>query len=153
MKILMVCLGNICRSPMAEGVLRSLAHERGVQLEVDSAGTADYHVGDPPDKRARAAMKRNGMEIDALRGRQVVPYDFDRFDLLLAMDQSNERDLLRIAPDNIKKGKVKLMMSFASDATTMEVPDPYYGPDSGFDETFDLLNTACNGLLDAIAKS
>lgn len=153
MKILMVCLGNICRSPMAEGVLRHLAQARGIELEVDSAGTADYHVGDPPDKRARAAMQRNGMDIEALRGRQVGPRDFNRFDLLLAMDKNNERDLLRMASGSAERGKVKLMMSFANGAITSEVPDPYYGPDSGFDETFDLLNNACNGLLDAIAKT
>lgn len=152
MKILMVCLGNICRSPMAEGVLRHLVQQRGLRIEVDSAGTADYHVGDEPDKRARAAMQRNGISIDELRGRQVEQRDFARFDLLLAMDKSNYRDLLSLAPDDAAKEKVKLMMAFAGDASTSEVPDPYYGPDDGFDETFTLLEKACNGLLDAIAQ-
>ena len=153
MKILMVCLGNICRSPMAEGVLRHLAHQRGVRLEVDSAGTADYHVGDAPDKRARAAMQHNGMSIEQLRGRQVEQCDFERFDLLLAMDKHNHDDLLRLAPDDAARGKVKLMMSFANDAPTDEVPDPYYGADGGFDDTFVLLQNACNGLLDAIKEN
>ncbi|MFZ1686502.1 MAG: low molecular weight protein-tyrosine-phosphatase [Flavobacteriales bacterium] len=151
MKILMVCLGNICRSPMAEGVLRHLAQQRGIHIEVDSAGTADYHVGDAPDKRARTATQRKGISIEHLRGRQVEMADFARFDLLLAMDKSNHSDLLQLAPDDASKEKVKLMMAFANKTSTGEVPDPYYGPDEGFDETFALLENACNGLLDAIA--
>ena len=147
MKVLMVCLGNICRSPMAEGVLRHLAQERGIELTVDSAGTAGYHVGDPPDHRARATMKRFGINIDHLRGRQVGATDFHRFDLLLAMDRSNEADLLDLAPDGNAAGRVKRMMDFAHDGSE-EVPDPYYGPDRGFDEVYHMLLRACNGLLD-----
>lgn len=149
MKVLMVCLGNICRSPMAEGVLRQLAQERGIHLEVDSAGTANYHVGEAPDPRARAAIKRHGGNIEALRGRQVSIHDFERFDIILAMDGSNERDLLRIAPTDTARMKVRRMMAFAADQGTGEVPDPYYGPDSGFDDVHRMLVAACKGLLDA----
>jgi protein-tyrosine phosphatase len=150
MKILMVCLGNICRSPMAEGVLRHLAEQRCMPIEVDSAGTADYHVDEAPDRRARAAMKRKGISIDHLRGRQVTRADFDRFDLLVVMDSSNLRDVLDIAPDNRAKEKVRSMMSYAGLNGKDEVPDPYYGSDSGFDATYDLLVAACTGLLDRI---
>ncbi len=152
MNILMVCLGNICRSPMAEGILRHLAHQRGINLSVDSAGTADYHIGEAPDRRARIAMKRQSMSIEDLRGRQVSLQDFSRYDMLLAMDNNNRRDLLRLAPDDAARQKVELLLTFASNAGLTEVPDPYYGPDSGFDETFHLLENACNGLLDAIGK-
>lgn len=148
----MVCLGNICRSPLAEGVLRHLAHRRGLRLDVDSAGTADYHVGEAPDHRARACAKRNGMDIDALRGRQVVPADFHRFDHLLAMDQANLHDLLRLAPDPLLARKAGLIMSHAPLGATDEVPDPYYGPDSGFDHVHELLVEACNGFLDALER-
>lgn len=148
MKVLMVCLGNICRSPMAEGVLRQLADERGIALEVDSAGTANYHVGEAPDRRARASMKRHGGNIEALRGRQVSIHDFERFDILLAMDLNNERDLLRLAPTEAGRRKVRRMMEFANDPGTGEVPDPYYGPDSGFDDVHRLLMAACTGFLD-----
>lgn len=145
----MVCLGNICRSPMAEGVLRQRASERGLSLEVDSAGTANYHVNEAPDHRARAAMKRHGGDIESLRGRQVSVHDFDRFDILLAMDQSNERDLLRLAPNDAARRKVRRMMEFATGKGSGEVPDPYYGPDSGFDAVHRLLMDACEGFLDA----
>ena len=147
-RVLMVCLGNICRSPMAEGVLRHLAEERGMDITVDSAGTANYHVGEAPDRRARAAMKRKGMDIDGLRGRQVSRADFARFDLLLAMDEENFENLLRLAPDDTARAKVKLMLSYAPDLGTAEVPDPYYGDDAGFDRVFDLLHAACTKLLD-----
>lgn len=150
--MLMVCLGNICRSPLAEGVLRRLAAERGIRLEVDSAGTADYHVGEAPDHRARACAKRHGIDIDGLRGRQVVPEDFHRSDHLLAMDQANLRDLLLLAPDPALAHKASLLMSHAPMGTTDEVPDPYYGPDSGFDHVYELVMEACHGFLDAIER-
>lgn len=132
--------------------MRHLAHQRGINLSVDSAGTADYHIGEAPDRRARIAMKRQSMSIEDLRGRQVSLQDFSRYDMLLAMDNNNRRDLLRLAPDDAARQKVELLLTFASNAGLTEVPDPYYGPDSGFDETFHLLENACNGLLDAIGK-
>ncbi|MBL7962537.1 MAG: low molecular weight phosphotyrosine protein phosphatase [Flavobacteriales bacterium] len=152
MKILMVCLGNICRSPMAEGVLRHLAAVRGLELTIDSAGTSNYHVGDAPDRRARAAMKRKGMDIDSLRGRQVRVEDFHHFDRILAMDASNLADLRDLAPDKAAAAKVRLLLEHAPQLPWREVPDPYYGGEEGFDQVFDMLLTACNGLLDELAR-
>lgn len=147
MRILMVCLGNICRSPMAEGMLRSLAAEMGVALEVDSAGTSHYHVGEAPDQRAQAAMRRHGMDISMLRARQLSPHDFDRFDLLLAMDAENLRNMRRLAPDAEHAKKARAIMDFAPEHPLREVPDPYYGGDDGFDQVLEMLRMACTNLL------
>ena len=152
MKILMVCLGNICRSPMAEGVLRHLAHERGIEVETDSAGTGDYHVGEAPDRRAQAAMRRNGIDISDLRARQFVATDFDRFDLLLAMDAENLRNMRRLAPSPEHASKAMLIMDHAPHHPLREVPDPYYGGDEGFDEVFRMLKEASNQLLDGLEQ-
>lgn len=151
MRILLVCLGNICRSPMAEGVLRHLAQARGMAIATDSAGTGDYHVGEPPDPRAMAAMRRQGLDISDLRARQLVAEDFDRFDLLLAMDASNLRHMLRLAPSPSHAGKARLMLDYAPQLEEREVPDPYYGGDDGFDHVYRLLHAACSNLLDEIA--
>ncbi len=148
MKILMVCLGNICRSPMAEGVLRHLARERGVKLTIDSAGTEGYHVGEAPDRRARSTMKRFGMDIDHLRARQVRREDLDRFDLLLAMDGTVLEEVRAMAPDARAAARVRGMMEFAPRIDPREVPDPYYGDEGDFEEVYRLLHAACNGLLD-----
>lgn len=152
MRILLVCLGNICRSPMAEGVLRHRAEERGVEVMTDSAGTGDYHVGEAPDRRAQAAMKRQGMDISDLRARQFEPRDFDRFDLLLAMDANNLRDMRRLAPSPELAAKAMLIMDHAPAHALREVPDPYYGGDDGFDAVFEQLDEACQRLLDGIAR-
>lgn len=147
MRVLLVCLGNICRSPMAEGVLRHLARERGVEIATDSAGTGDYHVGEAPDRRAQAAMERQGMDISDLRARQFTRADFDRFDLLLAMDADNLRNMLRLAPTPAHAAKARLMMDLAPDHPVREVPDPYYGDDRDFDEVHAMLVAACTNLL------
>ncbi|MBP7408027.1 MAG: low molecular weight phosphotyrosine protein phosphatase [Flavobacteriales bacterium] len=152
MKILMVCLGNICRSPMAEGVLRHLAHERGIEVETDSAGTGDYHVGEAPDRRAQAAMRRNGIDISDLRARQFVATDFDRFDLLCAMDADNLRNMRRLAPSHAHAAKAVLIMDHAADHPLREVPDPYYGGDEDFDDVHDMLMEACTNLLDHVQR-
>lgn len=146
----MVCLGNICRSPMAEGVLRHLAAERGLAITTDSAGTGDYHVGEPPDRRAQAAMRRRGLDISDLRARQFVAEDFERFDLLLAMDADNLRNMLRLAPTPAHARKARLIMDQAPDHPLREVPDPYFGGDAGFDEVHDMLHSACNSLIHGI---
>lgn len=146
----MVCLGNICRSPMAEGVLRHLAAERGLAITTDSAGTGDYHVGEPPDRRAQAAMRRRGLDISDLRARQFVAEDFERFDLLLAMDSENLRNMLRLAPTPAHARKAQLIMDQAPDHPLREVPDPYFGGDAGFDEVHAMLHSACNSLLHGI---
>lgn len=151
MRILLVCLGNICRSPMAEGVLRHLAQERGLFVAADSAGTGNYHVGEAPDRRAQAAMRRQGLDIGDLRARQFVVEDYERFDLLLAMDADNLRNMRRLAPTPTHARKAQLIMDHAPHHALREVPDPYFGGDEGFDEVHDMLKEACNNLLDGIA--
>lgn len=150
MRVLLVCLGNICRSPMAEGVLRHRAQERGITILTDSAGTGDYHVGEAPDRRAQAATKKQGMDISDLRARQFVPEDYDRFDILLAMDADNLRNMHRIAPTPQHRSKAMLLMDHAPDHPLREVPDPYFGGDEGFDQVFAQLDIACQRLLDGI---
>jgi protein-tyrosine phosphatase len=148
MRVLFVCLGNICRSPTAEGVLRTLAAREAPELplEVDSAGTADYHVGQPPDPRTRAAAARRGYDLSALRARSVEPTDFERFDLILAMDRENLTVLRHRAPAHAHE-RLRLFLEFAPDAAPAEVPDPYYGGPNGFEEVLDLVETATRGLL------
>ena len=148
MRILFVCLGNICRSPTAEAVVRALAARElpEVGLEVDSAGTAAYHVGEPPDPRMQAAAARRGYELKALRARVVEPRDFERFDLILAMDRENLEVLHRRAPEQARE-RVRLFLEFSPDSEPREVPDPYYGGANGFEEVLDLVEAAARGLL------
>jgi protein-tyrosine phosphatase len=153
MKILLVCLGNICRSPMAEGVLRQLAKEKGIDLEIDSAGTNRYHTGEAPDPRAQAAMKRYGSDIGELRARTIEPADFERFDLLLVMDTSNLKEVRKLAPREHLKDKVRLLMDYAPGFGATEVPDPYYGGDEGFDEVYRMLIAACEGVLEDVRST
>jgi len=147
-RILFVCLGNICRSPTAEAVLRALAAREAPELllEVDSAGTAGYHVGEPPDPRTRQAATRRGYDLSTLRARVVEPADFERFDLILAMDRENLRVLRRRAPAHVHE-RVRLFLEFAPEAGPEDVPDPYYGGPNGFEEVLDLVETATRGLL------
>lgn len=152
MKILMVCLGNICRSPLAEGILRHLAEQRGMELTTDSAGTGDYHVGEAPDRRAQAAMRKQGMDISDLRARQFTAADFDRFDLLLAMDADNLRNMRRLAPDTASASKAILIMDLAPKHALREVPDPYFGGDEGFDAVHAMLTEACTNLLNDVQR-
>jgi len=147
-RLLFVCLGNICRSPTAEGVMRSIVAEHGLQdtIELDSAGTGSWHVGSAPDRRARAAAAGRGIEL-AGTARQVEHADFERFDLILAMDSSNLSDLRALAPAG-QRGKVRLLREFDPAAGgELDVPDPYYGAAGGFEEVFDLVQAACAGLL------
>ena len=148
MKILFVCLGNICRSPTAAGVLRTLAAREAPELsiEVDSAGTAAYHVGEPPDPRTRQAAARRGYDLTALRARIVEPGDFERFDLILAMDRENLRVLRRRAPPGVHE-RLRLFLEFAPEGGSEDVPDPYYGGPNGFEEVLDLIEAAARGLL------
>lgn len=147
-RVLFVCLGNICRSPMAEGVFRRLVEEAGYAdlVEIDSAGTHAYHVGEPPDPRAQAAARRRGVDISGLRGRQARREDFARFDYVLAMDQENHAHLLSLAPAE-HAHKVRLFLEFATRAQTRAVPDPYFGGEAGFDRVLDLIEDAAAGLL------
>jgi protein-tyrosine phosphatase len=148
-RLLFVCLGNICRSPMAEGVFRRVAAESGVsdRFEIDSAGMGDWHLGQAPDTRAQKAARDRGMDISGQRARQVKPSDFDRFDLLLAMDDSNYDELLEFAPKS-NLHKVRLFLDFAPNAGVRNVPDPFYGETEGFDRALDLIEQAARGLLD-----
>jgi protein-tyrosine phosphatase len=148
MRILFVCLGNICRSPTAEVVFRTIASREAPELtfEVDSAGTAGYHVGEPPDPRTRQAASRRGYDLSALRARIVEPHDFERFDLILAMDRENLNVLHRRAPSHARE-RVRLFLEFTPEADTSDVPDPYYGGPNGFEEVLDLVEAASRGLL------
>lgn len=145
--VLFVCLGNICRYPTAEGVFRRRAEERGLagRVRVDSAGTGDWHIGSPPDPRARAAAAARGYDLTALRGRQVRAEDLERFDYVLAMDADNLAELERLAP-----GRARLLLEYAPGSGTRHVPDPYYGEGDGFERVLDLIETAVDGLLDDI---
>lgn len=148
MKILFVCLGNICRSPTAEAVFRAVAARDAPDLtiEVDSAGTAGYHIGSPPDPRTIAAAHRRGYDMSPLRARVVEPSDFELYDLILAMDRENLSALHQRAPAHTRE-RVRLFLEFAADAGVTEVPDPYYGGPNGFEEVLDLIEAASNGLL------
>jgi protein-tyrosine phosphatase len=147
-RILFVCLGNICRSPTAEAVVRARAARElpEIGLEVDSAGTAGYHVGEPPDPRMQAAAARRGYELKALRARVIEPRDFERFDLILAMDRENLRVLRRRAPASTHE-RLRLFLEFAPHEGLEDVPDPYYGGPNGFEEVLDLVESAARGLL------
>ena len=150
-KVLFVCMGNICRSPTAEGVFRQLVEQQGLagQISVDSAGTHDYHIGDPPDARSQAAAARRGYALSSLRARQVTIEDFARFDYVLAMDEDNLSLLQQQCPDEYC-GRLKLFLEFAKDRELREVPDPYYGGAQGFAEVLDLVESAARGLLEHI---
>lgn len=153
MRILFVCMGNICRSPSAAGVFRSLVAARAPQLsvEIDSAGTHDYHVGEPPDERSIAAARRRGIDLSTLRARTVHAGDFDYYDLILAMDEQNLRELRRRAPSQ-RHDRIRLMMEFVPAAPTRAVPDPYYGGPQGFEQVLDLLEEAAEGLLSEMLR-
>lgn len=149
-----VCLGNICRSPTAEAVFRKLVAEAGLseRFEIDSAGTAGYHVGDAPDARARAAGKRAGIVVGGA-ARQFLAADLSRFDYVIAMDSSNSRDLQRLASNSQLAQKVRLLRSFDPAAPSdAPVPDPYYGDAAGFDHVIELCRTACRHLLEEIRR-
>ena len=154
-RVLMVCMGNICRSPMAEGVFRQRVAERGlsVPVEIDSAGTHSYHDGAPPDPRAQAAALRRGVDISGLRARRVLPADFERFDLLLAMDDENHATLLEQAGAE-HHHKIRLLLEFAGAGLQGpgNVPDPYYGGTLGFERVLDLVEEAMGGLLDEVER-
>lgn len=150
-KVLFVCMGNICRSPTAHGVFRELVRREGLegQVQIDSAGTHAYHVGNPPDRRAQATAERRGIEISDLRARQVQPEDFERFDYIIAMDADNLADLEAICPAGME-GRLRLFLDFAPERPEREVPDPYYGGPQGFEQVFDLVEEAARGLLEEI---
>ena len=150
-RVLFVCLGNICRSPTAHGIFQQLVNERELssQIKVDSAGTGGWHAGEPPDGRAQAAAVARGYNISHLRARQVADSDFSRFDYILAMDKENLRNLQRLRPADFS-GHLGLFLEFGRQSRHREVPDPYYGGDAGFQLVLDLIQDASEGLLDHI---
>ncbi len=147
MKVLMVCLGNICRSPTAEAVLRAKLEAAGLaqRVVVDSAGTGNWHIGNPPDARSQRHAAKRGYDLSALRGRQVAEADFHHFDLILAMDQDNLADLQRLAPDGSSHAEVRLF-------APIEVPDPYVGGAAGFERVLDLVETAADAWVKNLAS-
>lgn len=152
-KVLFVCLGNICRSPTAEGVFQKLVNEVELKhkIHVDSAGTANWHEGKSPDARTVAAAKKRGVELADLRARGVTLQDFYEFDYILAMDESNLAHLQKMKPDNFS-GTLALFLSYGEQTEFKEVPDPYYGGADGFELVLDLVEDAASGLLDTIKQ-
>ncbi|WP_440995426.1 low molecular weight protein-tyrosine-phosphatase [Arhodomonas sp. SL1] len=152
-RVLMVCMGNICRSPSAEGVFRALLEEAGLEtlVDVDSAGTHGFHVGRPPDPRAREAAARRGIDIGGLRARQVDAYDFEAFDYIIAMDDANYGILIADAPSAARE-RVHRLLDFAPGRGESEVPDPYYGGHDGFEYVLDLVEEAARGLLSELRE-
>jgi protein-tyrosine phosphatase len=144
----MVCLGNICRSPLAEGILKSKLSNKFV---VDSAGTANYHTGSEPDKRSIAVARKYGLEISHLKGRQFVVNDFDTFDFIYVMDQSNYQNVLRLARNNEDKNKVEMILNLVYPNQDYDVPDPYYGGNQGFENVYQMLDEACDIIAERLS--
>jgi protein-tyrosine phosphatase len=147
-RVLFVCLGNICRSPTAEGVFRNVVESEGLleHIEIDSAGTHAYHVGAPPDARSQAAALRRGIDLSRLRGRKATRSDIEQFEYILAMDEENLSNLQAICPPGLEY-KLRLFLEFAPDRPEREVPDPYYGGEHGFERVLDMIEEASRGLL------
>ncbi|TNF49129.1 MAG: low molecular weight phosphotyrosine protein phosphatase [Bacteroidetes bacterium] len=152
MKILMVCLGNICRSPMADGILRKKVNDLNLDVTVDSAGTAGYHIGEKPDPRMRQTARSFGVDIEGLRARQFSRQDFKDFDLIYAMDKSNLKNILSLAESESDRNKVKLILNELYPGQDREVPDPYYGGEQGFIEVYTMLDQATDIIIKQITK-
>ena len=152
--ILFVCMGNICRSPTAEGIFRHMVEENNLvdYFVTDSAGTHAYHIGEPPDHRAQETAQSRGIDISDLKGRKVSTSDFEKFDYILAMDKDNYEMLRDICPSS-KADQLKLFLDFAKGLDFNEVPDPYYGGTKGFEKVFDMLENASIGLIDHIQRN
>ncbi len=153
-RVLFVCMGNICRSPTAQGVFQALVNDAGLSdhVHIDSAGTHAYHEGKPPDLRAQETARRRGLDLSDLRARAATDLDLEQFDYVLVMDQDNFHDLLSICPPEHER-KIHLLMDFAAGLRVREVPDPYYGGPSGFEQVFDMVEAAAAGLLEHIRKT
>ena len=147
-RVLFVCMGNICRSPSVEGVFRGIVSRElpDLHIEIDSAGTHDYHVGEPPDPRAQRAAQRRGIDLSGLRARRVTADDFERFDLVVAMDPLNVVVLEELCPPE-QRSRIRLLLEFAPEAGRSDVPDPYYGGSNGFEYVLDLAEQASRGLV------
>lgn len=152
-KVLMVCLGNICRSPMADGLLRKKVADQNLPIIVDSAGTGDWHVGHPPDDRMRETAKSFGVPIDNLRGRQFKVSDFDEFDYIYVMDKSNKKNVLALARSESDKNKVKLILNESNPGSDLEVPDPYFGGKEGFNDVYKMLDKVTDVIIKKLNKN
>ena len=148
----MVCLGNICRSPVAEGIMRNKLEIFNLNIQVDSAGTSNYHIGENPDTRSANNALKNGLDISMLKARQFKVHDFDNFDIIYVMDEQNKIDVLSIARNENDKSKVKLILSELPNSSYKSVPDPYFGGEAGFQLVFDLLNKACENVAQKCAN-
>lgn len=146
-KVLFVCLGNICRSAMAEGLLKKKSQESNLGLTIDSAGTSSYHIGEAPDSRMQEKAKEYGIDISIQRARQFVASDFDEFNYIFPMDTSNRDNVLKLARNENDRKKVKLFLNFSFPNEEMSVPDPYYGGSQGFEDVYQLLNNACDTFI------
>ena len=151
MRILAVCAGNICRSPAAEAAIREAATAAGVEVETDSAGTGSWHIGQPPHPESVAAGERAGLPVVG-RARKVTTADFDRFDIILAMDRANLRDLHAMAPSREAQARTRLFRTYDPGATSDEVPDPWGGPEAGYDETIRIVRSAAIGLVSELLE-
>ena len=151
--VLFVCMGNICRSPTAEGVFRHIVRTEGLddRISTDSAGTHAYHIGDQPDQRSQQTARNRGIDLSDLRGRKTTSSDFNEFDYVLAMDDDNLQNLERLCPVGHEE-KLSLFLDFSNEYSETQVPDPYYGGDQGFEHVFDLVESASHGLLTDIKK-
>lgn len=151
-KVLFVCLGNICRSPLAEGILRHKVNELGLDIEVDSAGTGHWHAGENPDRRAVKTGKGRGVDISKLVARQIKRSDFKEFDLILVADEEVKYGVLDLAEGAAEAKKVELIMNMSDPGKDLPVPDPYYGGQDGFEKVFDMLDRACEALIKRVTK-
>lgn len=149
----MVCLGNICRSPLAEGILRNKAEKLNLDIDIDSAGTSNYHIGQHPDNRTVLNAKQHGIDISKLKGRQFQVEDFDKFDTIFVMDSSNYSDVISLARNENDKNKVELILNRVYPNSNMAVPDPYFGGEQGFENVFILLEKACDVIVHSLKNS
>lgn len=149
-RILMVCLGNICRSPLAEGILRNKAEQKGLSLFIDSAGTSNYHVGENPDARTIKNAQKHGIDVSKLKARQFTENDFDKFDIIFTMDSSNYADVLSLSRNKKDTNKVEMILNRVYPGTNMSVPDPYFGGEQGFENVYILLDKACEIIAESL---
>ena len=151
-RILMVCLGNICRSPLAEGILRDKIQKKRIEAAVESAGTGDYHVGEPADPRSVEVATKNEIDINSHTARQFTVSDFDAYDLIYAMDKSNYQNIVKLARNETDRAKVKILMNEVMPGENQDVPDPYFGGKHGFDNVFKMIDLACDKITGRISK-
>lgn len=151
-RILMVCLGNICRSPMAEGILRDKIQKKGIDAVVESAGTGDYHVGEPADPRSVEVATKNDIDINSHTARQFTVSDFDDYDLIYAMDKSNYQNIMKLTRNKTDQAKVNILMNEVMPGENQDVPDPYFGGKHGFDNVFKMIDLACDKITGRLTK-